>query len=70
MWFVNGNFGTIVPVLLGRQGCNIRVSVTTGLWHFSFPSEAQQPEWVLGRPNDDVSTQHTRQESSEEEISS
>jgi hypothetical protein len=67
MWFANGNFGTNVPVLSSRQGCNVRV--TTGLWNFSFLSVLQQPEWVLGRLSDDVSTPHTRQDSSEEEIS-
>jgi hypothetical protein len=70
MWFANGNFGTNVSVLTGRHGCNVGVSVTTGLWHFSFLSVAQQPKRGLGRLNDDVSTPHTRQDSSEEVTSS
>lgn len=70
MRFANSNFGTNVPVLSGRQGCNVGVSVTTGLRHFYFLSVAQQPNWGLGRLCGDVSTPHTRQDSSEEEISS
>jgi len=70
MWFPNSNFGTNVPVLSGRQGCKVGVLVTTGLRHFYFLSVAQQHKWGLGRLNDYVSTPHTRQDSSEEEISS